>query len=820
MKQMTFIVKGMTCAACSASIQQTLSKKKGVVKVNVNLLSENVQIEYDEKLITIQEIFKVVESLGYQPYYANENIDDTAKKNKVWSLKKRFWLSLIFLIPLFYIAMGEMLHFPIPNFLRMDKYPIINILVQLFLTTPILFFNFAFFKRGFKRLFKGSPNMDTLVSLGSLASYFYSLAVSIIFILNHKNSSTSSHEIILFYDSAAMILTLVTLGKWMEANSKKKTGKEIEKLYKFIPDTVTIEKDGIQQSVKLSEVQIGDLVIVKQDEYISIDGTIVEGHSFIDKSAITGESMPVEVCKGDFVTSATINKNGFLKIKVEKTNDDTTIAKIIKMVKEAGSSKAPIETLADKISLYFVPTVCVISLITFIVWIIIKDFPTAINMAISVLVISCPCALGLATPIAVMVATGKGASLGILFKDAEALQKASQIKTILFDKTGTLTKGEPEVKYIETLSDYSQDKILSIAYSIEKHSNHPIAKCIVNHAQSLNVSSNEICDFEYLQGLGAKAKYNGQSMIIGNLALCQKENIIIDQIVLEKLQKKYAGQTILYLACSSTKKLIGIITIADTIKESSASAIKSLNQQNINTVMITGDSYETAKYVCEKLSIKEFYSDVLPKDKLKLVQEKQNNSIVAFVGDGINDSPALKQADVGIAISTGNDIAIDCGDIVLVNDNLETIDTMIKLSHKTINNIKGNLFWAFFYNVIGIFIAAGTLFPLGITLNPMIGAAAMSLSSLFVVSNALRLQTFKNKKKGKQLMKKTIYIEGMMCAHCASRVEKSLKNIAGVESVEVNLKKKLAVITLSNQISNSSINDAITDAGYSVTKID
>lgn len=819
MRKEQYIIKGMTCSACSATVQNNVSKKDGVKVCNVNLLTEKMDIEFDEKQISENDIFNLITSLGYKPYTIDTKFEK--KADTASNLKNNFFLSLIFLIPLLYLSMGHMIGLPLPKILDPSSNPIWFSLSQLLLTIPIIVINFHFYIKGFKLIFKLSPNMDSLVTIGSLASLIYSLWLTIESIINYKNINLGhSNAMNLFYESAVMILVLVTLGKWLEARSKKKTNRAIEELYKFIPDTVTIEKDGVQKIINISELQINDIVIVKQDEYIPIDGTIIEGHSYIDKSAITGESMPVEVNPGDFVTSATINKNSFLKIKVEKIKDDTTIAQIIKMVQDAGSSKAPIEKFADKVSLYFVPIVCIISLLTFIIWMFLSnDLSTSINNAICVLVISCPCALGLATPIAVMVATGKAAKLGILFKDAESLQLSRKIDVVLFDKTGTLTVGKPSVIDVKTFNGYERNEVLKIAHSLEALSNHPLANAINDLATANEVIPSSVFDYSYFKGMGSTGKIDIENYLIGNLKLCQKQNVEIDKNITESLENEFIGKTIIYLANS---KLIGAFVIADTIKDSSKDAIKKLHENKIKTILITGDSKQTAEAISKELNIEEYVAEVLPAEKLELVRKYQQNNVVAFVGDGINDSPALKEAQIGIAISTGNDIAIDCANIVLTSQDLVSINTLINLSKKTVNNIKLNLFWAFFYNIIGIFIASGALSFIDISLTPMIGALAMSLSSLFVVTNALRLQKFKDKKEKeiKNIMKKTITINGMMCMHCAARVENALKKLNGVEKVTINLKKKHALVESTLELNNDEIIKVITEAGYEVVKID
>lgn len=820
MKKEQYIVKGMTCSACSATVQNNVSKKQGVTSCNVNLLSEKMEVEYDERVISEKDIFDLVKSLGYKPYTSDTKFDKQTDNAKL--LKRNFFLSLIFLIPLMFLSMGHMIGLKIP-FLNNEVNANYFALTQAIFALPIIIINNHFFKKGFKLLFKLAPNMDSLVALGSSASFIYSLVITVLLFVKPETITLGkSHH--LFFESSVMILVLVTLGKFLEAKSKKKTSKAIEELYKFIPDTVTIEKDGIQERVNINELVVGDIVVVKQDEYIPIDGTVIEGHSYIDKSAITGESMPVEVNVGDFVTSATINKNGFIKIKVEKIKAETTIAKIIKMVQEAGSSKAPIEKFADKVSLYFVPIVCAISIITFVIWMFIThgNFDKSINFAICVLVISCPCALGLATPIAVMVATGKAAKFGILFKDAESLQLANKVNIVLFDKTGTLTEGKPSVIHFENfnrLGEANNLDNLAIAYGLESNSNHPLANSINEYAQDKNIDKANITNYVYYKGLGGAGYIDNIQYVIGNLKILNKFNVNYDQNFINELEQRFLSKTILYLA---SNKIEAIFVVADKIKESSKETIANLHKKGIKTALITGDAKQTANAIAKELDITEVNADVLPEDKLDIVKKYQEKYVVAFVGDGINDSPALKQANIGIAIASGNDIAIDCANVVLTNQNLDNINTMIALSKKTVNNIKLNLFWAFFYNVIGIFIAAGVLSHFKVVLTPMIGAAAMSLSSLFVVTNALRLQRFKYKKDKEinNLMKKTIYINGMMCMHCVARVEGILKNLPNVTKVTVNLKQKNAVIELSDELSNEVITNAITDAGYEVKKID
>ncbi|MDE6667731.1 MAG: heavy metal translocating P-type ATPase, partial [Clostridia bacterium] len=622
----------------------------------------------------------------------------------------------------------------------------------------------------------------------------------------------------LHFESAAMILTLVTVGKWLEEKSKKKTGSEIEKLLKLAPDTVTVEIDGEQKTISVKDVKEGDILIVKQGEYIPVDGTVISGSSFVDKCAITGESLPVEVVEGDGVTSAALVKSGVIKMRAERVGEETTLSKIIKMVKEAGASKAPIQKIADKIAGIFVPAVVVISLVTFLIWLLVDGGFVAehcVTYAISVLVVSCPCALGLATPVAIMTATGKGASLGILYKDAESLQKTCNISAVLLDKTATITEGKPRVTEILTFG-IERDFALKLACGIEKNSNHPLAKCVVEYA----VECFEVEGFEYLTGKGATAVYDGKKYLLGNKKLLEKVNIS-KEVAEKAAELSKSGNTVIYL--SDEKAVLALIAIADTVKEGSVDAVSLLKARNMRVAMLTGDEQHTAQAVASSVGIDEFVAEVLPEDKLKAVENVQTvGGCVAMVGDGINDSPALKQADVGIAMGNGTDVAIDSADIVLVSEDLRTLDTVFDLSRATVRNIKENLFWAFFYNVVMIPVAAGAFSPLGFVFNPMIAAACMSLSSLFVVGNALRLLLYKNKKVKKEdiFMKKIVNIEGMCCEHCAKRVEDKLSTIKGVVSVDVKLKKKIAVIRSREEVYDEVITAYVTDAGYKVLSIE
>ena len=827
-----FKIEGMTCSACAAGIQKIVKKLSGVASVQVNILSKEMVVDYNPSELAQDKIVSAVQSLGYGIFLQN---DDSAlvaapkredREGEARQLQRRFLLSICFLIPLLYFTMGQMLDAPLPAFLHT---PVNLALVQLILTGIIVFINFHFFKSGIMAVIKKVPNMDTLVCLGATASTLYS--VVIFFIVGQETDAAEAMRLVhnnLFFESAAMILTLVTLGKWLEAQSKKKTGDEIQKLLNLAPAEVVVERENSYKTIPLKDLRIGDIVVVRQGENIPADGKVVEGSSFIDKSAITGESIPIEIEVGDYVTSATVNRGNVIKVSVEKVGEDTVLSKIIKMVQEAGTSKAPIEKTVDKIAAIFVPVVLGIALITFVVWLIIGavqnhlQFNRALNMAISVLVISCPCALGLATPVAVMAATGRGAALGILFKNAEVFERTKNIKIMVLDKTATLTEGTLKITDILCFGDATKEKVLSLAASVEKNSNHPIAMCVLQEAKERKVPILNTANFLYTSGKGASADIDGEMYRIGNKKLMSENLIDITPFEGEADALLRGGKTVLYFA--KDQKLMALIAVADIIKPESKTTVQALDRSGILPVMLTGDASEAAKAVASQVGIQKVYAEVLPEDKLKIVQELKKSSVTAMVGDGINDAPALKEADVGIAMGDGTDVAIDSADIVLVGGRLQALPVAVSLSRATVKNIHENLFWAFLYNSIGIPIAAGVLSAVNIVLNPMIGAAAMGLSSLFVVSNALRLRNFKDKSygnelekcKGEKKMKTIITIEGMMCSHCSARIEAALKEIKGI-SVTVELKKKRAIVE--GDAEDSVLIQKIEEAGYSVKKI-
>ena len=825
----TYQITGMTCSACSSGIERVVGKMEGVNKVEVSLMGKCMSVDFDENAVSEQAIFEAVKSLGYGIY--NEGEQPAGKeKAQDKQLFIRFIISLCILVPLLYVSMGHMISLPLPEFIDPEYYPQWFALYQCILTAAVIGVNYKFFTSGTKALFKKVPNMDTLVSLGAGVSFLYSLVMTVLIFVRSGEAVAHEYAMNLYFESAATILTLVTVGKWLEEKSKRRTGTEIEKLLKLAPDKVTKEVGGEQIVIPVSQVVVGDILVVKQGEYIPVDGVITEGSSFVDKSAVTGESLPVEVTVGDAVTSAALNKSGVIKIRAQKIGADTTLSKIVRMVREAGASKPPIQKFADKVAGVFVPVVTAIALITFAIWLIIDGAfvpEHCVTYAISVLVVSCPCALGLATPVAIMTSTGKAASLGILYKDAESLQKVCDVNAVLLDKTATLTEGKPKVTDVLTFG-ISREKALEIAGGIEKNSNHPLAKCISDYAASAAATQS----FNYIVGKGAEATIGGVKYHLGNEKLVSAVKLSAE-VRRAALSLSKQGKTVVYLADES--KVIALIAVADTLKDGSKEAVELLKDRKVRVAMLTGDEENTAKAIADSVGIEDFMSEVMPEDKLRAVTNLQQvGGFVAMVGDGINDSPALKRADVGIAMGSGTDVAIDSADVVLVSEDLRTLDDMFELSRATVRNIKENLFWAFIYNVIMIPVAAGVFAWANFTFNPMIAAACMCLSSLFVVFNALRLLRFRNKrnkrlavpennqedKAEEGIMKTIVNIDGMCCEHCAKRVENALSAVSGVVSADVKLKKNLAVVRSRERISEEEIKKVVTDAGYTVTSIE
>ena len=810
-----FNVTGMTCSACSAHVDKSVRALNGVNEVNVNLLRNSMTVEFDENTVTEQDIINAVKSGGYGAYTENKKeavSSDTSTELK--EMKNRLIISICFLIPLMYLSMGHMMSFPLPKIFLGIENSLIFAFTQLLLTLPVIFVNRKYFTVGFKKLFKKAPNMDTLITIGSGASLVYGIAAIyvIVYALGHGDTHLAhEYSMNLYFEGASMILTLITVGKFMEARAKGKTSEAIEKLMDLTPKTAIVERNGKEAVIPIDELNKGDIAIVKAGASIPADGVIIDGRCAVDESAITGESIAVEKNIGDSVTGATILNSGYIKVKIEKTGEDTALSQIIRLVEEAASSKAPIAKTADKVSGIFVPVVISIAVITLIIWLLMGySMSHAFTMAVSVLVISCPCALGLATPTAIMVGTGQGAKNGILIKSAQALETAHHIDTVVLDKTGTVTEGKPSVTDIIP-DGITSDELLKTAVSIEMLSEHPLSKAIIEKAK--DIKGDEVTDFEQIPGRGLKGKIDGKVILAGNYTMMSENGISVS----ENTELANKGKTALYFA--QDNKFIGIIAVADTIKPDSPQAIKRLYDMGIDVIMLTGDNKITAQAVKEMAGIKTAIAEVLPQDKEQEIRRLQDlGKRVAMVGDGINDAPALARADVGIAIGAGTDIAIESADIVLMQSNLNAVATAIKLSRAVIRNIHQNLFWAFFYNILGIPVAAGVLYPMfGIKLNPMLAAAAMSVSSVFVVSNALRLRFFKdNNKKEEIKMTKTIRINGMMCPHCTGRVQEALNKLDGV-SAEVNLENGgQAVVTLTKDVSDEVLYNTIKEAGYEV----
>ena len=825
-------VIGMTCSACQAHVDKAVRGVSGVQEVNVNLLQNTMTVEFDDNQVTDEQIFDAVDKAGYKAQNIGETTISVKKQDENEHKKKDLILSFIFLIPLFYISMGHMLNWPLPSILLGHENMMIFVLVQLGLVVPIMFINRGYYIRGFKSLWNKAPNMDSLIALGSSAAFTYSLYATFMmaYYLGRMDMDMTHHYMMqLYFESAGMILTLISLGKYLESRSKQKTSEAIEKLMKLMPSTAIVLKDGKEIEVKIEDVQVGDIVIVKPGNNIPLDGEIVRGHGSINESMITGESLPVDKVVGDQVIGSTNNLDGYMQVRVTHTSNETTLSKIIALVEEAGASKAPIAKLADQISGIFVPVVITIAIVTFILWLTLgqKDFHFALNCGISVLVISCPCALGLATPTAIMVGTGKGANLGILFKSAQHLEELSKCDTIVLDKTGTITQGKPQVTEIYPI-DISENELLKYAGSIEHYSKHPLAKAVYEYVETQSIEVSTLDQFTMKQGLGLVGDLDGKVLLSGNKRLMEEYDIDLSKV--QELYKKLSSQGKTPLFYSYDGKLIGLIVVADVMKQTSKHAIDCLKDMNMNIYMLTGDNQLTANAIASELGI-EAIGEVLPQDKEKHVRKLQEQGHrVIMVGDGINDAPALVRSDVGIAMTSGIDIAIDSADVVLMKNDLQDVVVAYELSKATIKNINENLFWAFIYNVIGIPIAAGVFYNVfGWLLDPMYGAAAMSLSSVFVVSNALRLRFFKPKhelvqikqekiqiRKEEKEMKK-VFVEGMMCEHCKAHVEKALNGIEGVKAT-VDLANNCAYVE--GEVDEATLKQAIEDAGYTYKGIE
>ena len=828
--KLKFDVTGMTCAACSARVEKVTAAIPGVDQVEVNLLAGTMQVKTENEACT-EAIIAAVQNAGYGAAVHGKKSTKEENKNTVQDelrqMKIRIISSLIFLLVLMYFTMGHMVGLPMPGWYMGAENALVATLLQFFLTLPPVLINYRYFTRGFKALVNRAPNMDSLIASGASASLVYGIVVLFImaYAVGHGDWDTlERYRHNLYFESAAMILTLITIGKFLEARAKGKTGDAIRQLMDLSPKTAIVRRNGMEYSVPVENVRVGEIVIVRSGGSIPVDGTVISGRGAVDQSALTGESIPVEKNIGDAVSAATINTEGYLEIRTDKIGEDTTLAQVIRLVEEAGGSKAPIARLADKIAGIFVPVVMTIAAITFAVWMIVgKPFDFALTNAIAVLVISCPCALGLATPVAIMVGTGRGARMGILFKNAEALENLHHIDTVVLDKTGTLTAGKPSVTDIIS-HGIEAEELLRIAASIEKQSEHPFAKAIMEKAE--NIRLYDVFQFQTLPGKGVSGIINNTKYYGGNRKLMEECGIAVP----DYLNLADEGKTPLYFA-DETGKYLGVIAAADVLKSDSEIAIKKLQEMQLDVIMLTGDNGKTAKAIAGKAGIRHVISGVMPTDKAAVIEKLRGEGHrVLMVGDGINDAPALALADVGMAISSGTDIAMESADVVLMNNSLQGIVNAVSLSKATIRNIRQNLFWAFFYNCLGIPVAAGVLYPIwGILLSPMIGSAAMSLSSFFVVTNALRLRFFKSKfvevqeEKSaekvvtimeEKLMETIIKVNGMMCPHCKARVESVCKAVEGAADAVVDL--QLKQVTVTGNASVDALKKAITDAGYEV----
>ena len=861
MKKETYNITGMSCASCSAAVTRAVEKLEGAKDVNVNLMQNKMTLELSDGL-TDEMVIKAVEDAGYGASVKKDIKSDSSKKQTdvagdyATELKLRAIVSFIFMGPLMYFGMGGMFNAPFPKAFMGDGGKLILALTELLLVIPIIFTGRKFFISGFKHLFKRNPNMDTLIAIGSGTSFLYSiysLYMIAYFISIGDVKSSMPFGMNLYFDTAGTILTLITLGKYLEARSKKKTTEAISKLVNLIPDKAVILRDGVESEVLVSEVVAGDIVVVKAGETVPVDGVIVNGSGAVDEAMVTGESIPVEKNTDDRVTGGTISRSGYFSFRATNVGEDTALYKIISLVEEAAGSKAPISRLADKISGVFVPVVLCISFLTFIIWLFVRgDFSFALNMAVAVLVISCPCALGLATPAAIMAGTGKGAEKGIIIRNVVSLEVAHKIDTVVLDKTGTITEGRPKVTDI-FVNDIDETEFISLAATLESASSHPLANAVTEYAKAKNIEIKRAETLETIEGRGIAGEINGQALYAGNAAYMEELGITDNRFKAKADELHNLGKTVLYFARGKDKKeLIGIIAVADVIKEGSKEAVRELNQIGIDVVMLTGDNERTAIAIGRETGVNRVVAEVKPADKEAEIRRlKEQGKTVMMVGDGINDAPALAGADVGVAIGTGADVAVDTADIILMHSDLRDVPYAILLSNEVVKKIKENLFWALFYNALCIPVAAGVFFAaFGLRLNPMIGALAMSFSSVFVLSNSLRLRLFTPKfKKGKAIpqitksqpkqnetkaqtdetkdnsytkedivMEKTIDIEGMSCAHCVKHVTEALDAIDGVKA-EVSLENKNAKVSLQKEVSDDVLKEAVVKAGYEVKGI-
>ena len=837
MKLDKFNVSGMTCSACSNAVEKAVCKIAGVQNVNVSLLNNKMEVKYDEQKVSVGDIVRAVEKAGYGASMLDNSkqekkIDNLAGNSEENTVKQRLIVSFIFTIPLFYISMGHMMGWPLPGFFHGYENSITLAFTQLLLTLPVVLVNSKFYRVGFKALKNKSPNMDSLVAVGTGAALLY--GVYAIYKIGYglgigNKEVVMQYSMDLYFESAGVVLTLITLGKFLEARAKGKTSEAIKKLMDLSPKTAILYKDGQEFEVLVETLTLEDVVIVKPGQSIPVDGVVVEGSCSVDEAMLTGESIPVEKTVNSKVVGGSINKQGIIKVRATALGEDSVLAKIIKLVEDASSSKAPIAKLADKISGIFVPTVIAIAVVATAVWLLLGyNVEFALSIGISVLVISCPCALGLATPTAIMVGTGKGAENGILFKSAEALQALQNVDVVVFDKTGTITEGKTLVTDVFSENGVSQDTVVKIAASLEYGSIHPLADAITGRAKEDSIEILKAENFENIYGMGIRGSIGDKVYCLGNnklLDYCKISENIFDK---KYVELSLEGKTPIYLA--NEGKVIGLIAVSDIVKENSLEAIKELEKLSIKTYMLTGDNENTALAIGKQVGVSQVIAEVLPEDKeLEIRKLQDQGKRVAMVGDGINDAPALTRANVGIAIGAGTDVAIEAADVVLVRNDLLDVVKGLVLSKAVIRNIKENLFWAFIYNIIGIPIAAGVLyFSFNLKLNPMIAGAAMSFSSVCVVLNALRLKTFNWRIKGnnnitedrkdEDKMEKIFKVNGMMCGHCKARVEKVVGEIQGVEAVEADLDKKQVVVKLSNDIDDNIIVECIVNAGYEVVK--
>ena len=832
-----FAVTGMTCAACSAHVEKAVSRLSGVQSAPVNLMLGSMTVTYDEKAVTEGDIIAAVKAAGYGASPASQTDQGQLRRDQDAALRRRkkhlIW-SVVFLVPLFYLSMGHMMGLPLPQVLH--THPLLLACLQLALVIPILILNRNYFTVGFSRLVKLSPNMDSLVAVGAAAGLVYSLIEMGLLAAGQVSGMPD-----LYFESAGMILTLVTVGKYLEERSRGKTTGAISALLALAPESAVVRRQGQELTIPTEEIVAGDTVIVRQGGRIPVDGVITDGHAAVDESAITGESLPVEKVPGDAVTSATVTSSGYLELRATRVGGDTTLSQIIRLMEEAASSKAPISRLADRISGIFVPAVMAISLTAALLWAFVggMDVRFCLSIAIAVLVISCPCALGLATPVAIMVGTGQAAQQGILIKSAESLELLHKVQTVVLDKTGTVTMGQPRVTDILCAPGVTEEELLCVAASAEKPSEHPLAHAIVEEAQARHIPLCPVSGFRSVPGGGIQATLSGEAVLAGNAGYLAQNGVSLAAMEADAHRLAEDGKTPLFFAESG--RLLGCVAVADVVKPDSAKAIAALRRMGRRVVLLTGDNQRTANAIARQIGVDQVIAQVLPQDKAKCVaQLQQQGQRVAMVGDGVNDAPALAQADVGLAIGAGTDIAIESADVVLMKSSLLDIPAAMDLSRAVLRNIKQNLFWAFFYNSIGIPVAAGVLYPaLHLTLNPMLAAAAMSLSSVCVVSNALRLRgwkppvfpdqpvptaplpesaVFQSQGKEENTVNKTIHIDGMMCTHCTGRVEKALNDLPGVEAT-VDLDSKSAAVTCTPDVSDDTLRQAVEDAGYHVTGI-